>query len=167
MREYEIVYILDSNLDQDAVDAKLEAFHAALGGEITSVDHWGVRQLAYPIQKSQTGYYVIVHVATHPEALPEFERLLKLDEEAMRYLIVLNEGQPASGASVLAELPVIALRKRAKRKPAGLVRRRDESGETKRRGRAACAQAEEAGGARSRERRGILGAAGVSGGPGR
>ena len=109
MREYEIVYILDSNLDQDAVDAKLEAFHAALGGEITSVDHWGVRQLAYPIQKSQTGYYVIVHVATHPEALPEFERLLKLDEEAMRYLIVLNEGQPASGASVLAERPVQAV----------------------------------------------------------
>ena len=109
MREYEIVYILDSNLDQDAVDAKLEAFHAALGGEITSVDHWGVRQLAYPIQKSETGYYVVVHVSAHPEALPEFERLLKLDEETMRYLIVLNEGQPASGASVLAERPVQAV----------------------------------------------------------
>ncbi len=103
MREYEIVYILDSTLDQDSVDAKLEVFHAALGGEIATVDHWGVRQLAYPIRKSQTGYYVIAHVAADPAGLPEFERLLKLDEETMRYLVVLNEGQPTTGASVLAE----------------------------------------------------------------
>ncbi len=103
MREYEIVYILDSTLDQDSVDAKLEVFHAALGGEVATVDHWGVRQLAYPIRKSQTGYYVIVHVAADPAGLPEFERLLKLDEETMRYLVVLNEGQPTTGASVLAE----------------------------------------------------------------
>lgn len=103
MREYEIVYILDSTLDQDAVNAKLEAFHAALGGEVTTLDHWGVRQLAYPIRKSQTGYYVIVHVTADPTGLPEFERLVKLDEETMRYLVVLNEGQPTTGASVLAE----------------------------------------------------------------
>jgi small subunit ribosomal protein S6 len=103
MREYEVVYVLDPTLEQEAVDEKLESFHAALGGEITAVDHWGVRRLAYPILKSRTGYYVIVHVTTDPVALTEFERLLKLDEETMRYLIVLNEGQPMSGASVLAE----------------------------------------------------------------
>ena len=103
MREYEIVYILDSVLSQEAVDAKLETFHAVLGGEVTAVDHWGVRQLAYPIVKSGTGYYVVVQVTTDPVGLPEFERLLKLDEETMRYLLVLNEGQPTSGASVLAE----------------------------------------------------------------
>ena len=108
MREYEIVYILDSTLDQDAVNAKLEAFHAALGGEVTTLDHWGVRQLAYPIQKSQTGYYVIVHVTADPTGLPEFERLVKLDEETMRYLVVLNEGQPTTGASVLAERAAVA-----------------------------------------------------------
>lgn len=109
MREYEIVYILDSTLDQDAVNAKLDAFHAALGGEVTTLDHWGVRQLAYPIQKSQTGYYVIVHVTADPTGLPEFERLVKLDEETMRYLVVLNEGQPTSGASVLAERAPVAM----------------------------------------------------------
>lgn len=103
MREYEVVYILDPTLEQEAVDGKLDAFHAVLGGEIAAVDHWGVRRLAYPIEKSQTGYYVIVHVTADPVALPEFERLLRLDEETMRYLVVLNEGQPTSGASVLAE----------------------------------------------------------------
>ena len=105
MRAYEIVYILDAALDQAAVNAKLETFHGTLGGEITAVDHWGVRQLAYPIRKASTGYYVIVQVSADPVALPEFERLLKLDEETMRYLVVLNEGLPTSGASVLAERP--------------------------------------------------------------
>lgn len=108
MRAYEIVYILDAALDQAAVDAKLETFHATLGGEITSVDHWGVRQLAYPIRKAATGYYVVVQVSADSTALPEFERLLKLDEETMRYLIVLNEGQSTSGASILAERPAPA-----------------------------------------------------------
>lgn len=105
MRAYEIVYILDPTLERDAVDQKIETFHATLGGEITTIDHWGVRHLAYPIQKSETGYYVIVQVTADPTALPEFERLLKLDEETTRYLVVLNEGQPTSGASVLADRP--------------------------------------------------------------
>lgn len=105
MRAYEIVYILDGALDQAAVDAKLETFHKTLGGEVTTVDHWGVRPLAYPIGKAGSGYYVIVQVTANPAALPEFERLLRLDEETMRYLLVLNEGQPTSGASVLADPP--------------------------------------------------------------
>lgn len=108
MRTYEVVYILDGALGQAAVDAKLETFHKALGGEITAVDHWGVRQLAYPIGKARTGYYVIVQVTADPAALPEYERLLRLDEETMRYLLVLNEGQPTSGASVLADPPAAA-----------------------------------------------------------
>lgn len=108
MRAYEIVHILDAALDQASVDAKLETFHATLGGEITAVDHWGVRQLAYPIGKATTGYYVVVQVTADPTALPEFERLLKLDEETMRYLVVLNEGQSTSGASILADRPAPA-----------------------------------------------------------
>ena len=105
MRAYEIVYILDASLERAAVDAKLEAFHAVLGGQVSTVDHWGVRQLAYPIDKAETAYYAVVHVEVDPTALPEFERRLRLDEETMRYLIVVNEGQPTSGASVLADPP--------------------------------------------------------------
>ena len=119
MRAYEIVYILDSALEREAVDAKLDAFHAVLGGRITAVDHWGVRQLAYPIRKARTGYYVIVHVDADPTALPEFERVVKLDEETARYLIVLNEGQPTGGASVLADRPPATAAPSAPEQPAG------------------------------------------------
>ncbi len=103
MRAYEVVYILDSSLDRASVESKIDALHGALGGEVTAVDHWGVRQLAYPIKKATTGCYVIAHVTVDPTALPEFERLLRLDEQVMRYLIVTNEGQPTSGVSLLAE----------------------------------------------------------------
>ena len=108
MRLYEVVYILDSALDEGAVTAKLESFHAlatSKGGEVTAVDHWGTRQLAYPIKRSKTGYYVIAQFTAEAEALPEFERILRLDEEVIRYLLVLNEGEPTSGLSVMAEVP--------------------------------------------------------------
>jgi len=106
MRLYEVVYILDPALEESAVTSKLEKFHAlatAQGGEVSAVDHWGGRQLAYPVKKQKAGYYVVAQFTAAAEALPEFERLLKLDEEVMRYLLVLNEGEPTSGHSIVAE----------------------------------------------------------------
>jgi len=106
MRLYEVVYILDPALEESAVTTKLETFHelaTAQGGEVAAVDHWGGRQLAYPVKKQTSGYYVVAQFTAAAEALPEFERLLKLDEEVMRYLLVLNEGEPTSGQSLVAE----------------------------------------------------------------
>jgi small subunit ribosomal protein S6 len=108
MRLYEIVYIMDPALDEAGVNAKLEKHHGGLtaaGAEILAVDHWGARQLAYPVRKHQTGYYVVAHFNGDPEMLREFERQLKLDEEVLRYLLVLNEGEPTNGLSLMAERP--------------------------------------------------------------
>jgi len=108
MRLYEVVYILDPALLEDAVTAKLEKFHAlatSRGGEVAAVDHWGVRQFAYPIKKLGSGYYIVAQFTAASDALPEFERLLKLDEEVVRYLLVLNDGEPTNGQSILAEVP--------------------------------------------------------------
>jgi len=107
MRLYEVVYILDPALDEGAATAKLEKFHGLAtsdGGEVSAVDHWGIRQLAYPIKRHKSGYYVVAQFTAAPGALPEFERLLKLDDEVMRYLLVLNEGEPTSGMSIMAEV---------------------------------------------------------------
>ncbi|MCY3810082.1 MAG: 30S ribosomal protein S6 [Gemmatimonadetes bacterium] len=101
MRRYEVVYIFDPVLEEGAVEEKLESFHAVLGGEVAKIDHWGARQLAYPIQKSRSGYYVVVRLSASPEALPEFERVVKLDQETLRYLVVMDEGLPTSGESIL------------------------------------------------------------------
>ena len=96
MRDYEIVYIFHPSLDEEKVNEKLDRFHGLLtgdrGGSVSAVDHWGQRQLAYPINDQTSGYYTVAHFTAPAEALPEFERLLKLDDELMRYLVVVNEG---------------------------------------------------------------------------
>ena len=108
MREYEIVYIFDPVMTEDQVNEKLEKFHKQItdaGGEITAVDHWGKRQLAYPINKKTSGYYVVVQFTADATALPEVERRLKLDEELVRYLIVLSEGEPTAPMSIATREP--------------------------------------------------------------
>ena len=110
MRLYEVVFIFDAVLDETAINEKLERYHELVigkEGEVTAVDHWGTRQLAYPVEKKKTGYYVVAQVNADPEALPEFERVLKLDESLLRYLVVLNEGEPTTGMSILAPRPIL------------------------------------------------------------
>jgi small subunit ribosomal protein S6 len=108
MRLYEIVYIFDASLDQDAINRRLEKYHglATTGsGAVNAVDHWGVRQLAYAIRRKRTGYYVVSQVTADPANLAEVERVLKLDEDLMRFLVVLNEGEPTNGMSIVAVRP--------------------------------------------------------------
>ena len=105
MRDYEIVYIFDSAVDRSVIDQKLQRFDqlatADAGGEVLAVEHWGKRQLAYPIKKHDNGYYVVVQFRTVADSLPEFERAIKLDEDVLRYLLVLSEGElPTPGSSV-------------------------------------------------------------------
>ena len=109
MRLYEVVYIFDAVMDEAAINEKLERYHALVTeseGEVTAVDHWGSRQLAYPVEKKKAGYYVVAQFNGDPNALPEFERALKLDETILRYLVVLNEGEPTNGMSILAPRPL-------------------------------------------------------------
>ncbi len=104
MRDYEVVYIFKSALGTEDIDARLQRYHekilAAEGSEITAVEHWGKRQLAYPIDRNENGYYVVAQFSTEPGALPEFERLLKLDDEVLRHLVVLSEGELAVPVSL-------------------------------------------------------------------
>lgn len=109
MRDYEIVYIFDSALPEESITEKLERYHGLLtsaeGTEVTAVDHWGKRQLAYPIEGKPNGYYVVAQLRTDTGSLPEFERALKLDDEVLRYLIVLHEGEPTAPMSLSTREP--------------------------------------------------------------
>lgn len=107
MRDYEAVYIFDSSLEEERINEKLDRYHGLLsgngGGQITAVDHWGRRQLAYPIQDRDNGYYVVSHFQAAAERLPEYERILQLDEELLRYLIVINEGELSTSIAPVEE----------------------------------------------------------------
>ena len=95
MRDYEIVYIFRSSLTSEEIEAKLERYHAIISadgpGEVTASVHWGKRQLAYPIQKQPNGYYVVAQFTSAPDPLQELERVLKLEDDILRYLIVIAE----------------------------------------------------------------------------
>jgi len=94
-RQYEVVYIFDSALEEAAINEKLARFNALIqqsGTEAPQVNHWGKRTLAYSIKRHETGYYVVTKFETNPTALPEFERAIKLDEGVLRHLVVMNEG---------------------------------------------------------------------------
>lgn len=95
MRDYEIVYIFRSSLTSEEIEGKLERYHSIITtegeGEITASAHWGKRPFAYPIKKQRNGYYVVVQFSANPASLQELERVLKLEEDVLRYLIVLSE----------------------------------------------------------------------------
>jgi small subunit ribosomal protein S6 len=108
VRDYEVVYIFDTQLPEDQVAERLDRYHGLLtgdGAEITAIDHWGRRQLAYPIRKQMAGNYVVAQFRSGTDQLPEYERLLKLDEGLLRYLIVLHEGEPTAPMSIATRAP--------------------------------------------------------------
>lgn len=93
MRDYEVVYIFRPTLEADQVDQKLDSFHQRLEGEISAVEHWGKRQLAFEIQGERNGYYVVAQFEAAPASLSEFEQGLKRDDDLIRHLVVLSEGE--------------------------------------------------------------------------
>jgi small subunit ribosomal protein S6 len=91
MRDYELAFIVRPNVDDTGVTAvvdKVSQFVKSANGEVASVDVWGRRNLAYPINNHREGIYVLFQAKMSPSALTELERNLKLSEEIIRYLLV-------------------------------------------------------------------------------
>ena len=76
-RQYEAVYVFDSTLEDAAINEKLGRFHDLLGnpGDL-QLNHWGRRQLAYPIGRREAGYYVVARFGAETTTLPEYERAI-------------------------------------------------------------------------------------------
>ncbi|MCY9509106.1 30S ribosomal protein S6 [Paenibacillus larvae] len=91
MRKYEIMYIIRPDIEQDQVQATVEKFQGIItnnGGEITKHDVMGKRRLAYEIKKFRDGHYVLVNFIAEPEVVKELDRVMKISDEIIRYLIV-------------------------------------------------------------------------------
>ncbi|CAH1220987.1 MULTISPECIES: 30S ribosomal protein S6 [Paenibacillus] len=89
MRKYEVMYIIRPDIEQEAVQAAVEKFQGVIsnGGEITKHDVQGKRRLAYEIKKFRDGVYVLVNFTAEPAVVTELERLMKISDEVIRYLI--------------------------------------------------------------------------------
>ena len=105
MREYELMIVLDPNLEDSAVEAlntRIQTLVSQRGGAIQSVESWGRKRLAYPIRRFRDGVYVLSRLQLPPEAAADVERMLKLTESVIRYLLVRAEGLPATPAPARA-----------------------------------------------------------------
>lgn len=91
MREYELFYMIKTDITEEQTEAVIEKFNGILtreGAEVTAVDKWGKRKLAYVIDKKyREGYYVLVKFNGTPAAVKEADRLLKIDDNVLRHMI--------------------------------------------------------------------------------
>ncbi|WZL73119.1 30S ribosomal protein S6 [Clostridiaceae bacterium 35-E11] len=90
MRRYEAMFILKSNLEEERKNELVEKFKSIVeaDGEIESVDVWGNRKLAYPINKMNEGYYVLMTFKANADVPKELDRNLKISDDVMRHLTV-------------------------------------------------------------------------------
>lgn len=91
MRAYELTFIVNPELDESAFNEIVERVKSWItdsGGEITNIDFWGNRKLAYEINKQTEGNYVLLKVNLEPTFCAELERNLGLAEPVMRYLLI-------------------------------------------------------------------------------
>ena len=94
MNQYEALYIIVPNQDEEGVKASVEKFKGiveANGGEIVAIDEWGKKRLAYAIDYKTEGYYVLMSFSCAPELPKELERNFKNDEAILRYLVTRKD----------------------------------------------------------------------------
>lgn len=89
MTNYEVMFIIDPALEDEKKEATIEAVKEIIAseGEVGNVDVWGIRKLAYPIQKKTEGYYVVIEFKAQPTLPKELDRRLKISDNVMRHLI--------------------------------------------------------------------------------
>ena len=91
MALYESVIIGRQDLTPGQFETLLEKFIAVIQsfkGEIKKRENWGIRNLAYKINKNRKGHYTLLNIDGPPEAIKEYERLMRLDEDIIRFLTI-------------------------------------------------------------------------------
>ena len=91
MALYESVIIGRQDLTPSLFETLLEKFITVIQsfkGEIKKRENWGIRNLAYKINKNRKGHYMLLNIEAPPEAIQEYERLMRLDEDIIRFLTI-------------------------------------------------------------------------------
>ncbi|PKQ23923.1 MAG: 30S ribosomal protein S6 [Actinobacteria bacterium HGW-Actinobacteria-5] len=91
MRKYEVVVIIDPDVDDRQVSGLLDKPLAGLtkaGGTVDNIDVWGRRRLAYDIRKKSEGIYAVINVTAEPAVVKELDRQFTLNEQIMRTKVI-------------------------------------------------------------------------------
>ena len=90
INNYETIFVINPSLDEGATKAVVEKFKTLIeqNGTVESVDEWGKRRLAYPINYITEGYYVLVNFASEAQFPAELERIYKITDDIIRSIVV-------------------------------------------------------------------------------
>jgi small subunit ribosomal protein S6 len=94
VQKYECVFILRADQPEAEMSRRVERVGAIVGehdGKITLQDHWGVRKLAYEIEKQTKGDYMLLRFESEGPAVAEIDRYLRQDDQVLRHLVVVDE----------------------------------------------------------------------------
>ncbi|MBO6289556.1 MAG: 30S ribosomal protein S6 [Alphaproteobacteria bacterium] len=94
MANYESVLIARQDLGASQVNALVEELTGVIkaeGGEVVKIDNWGLKNLAYRVKKNRKGYYVLLDIVAPAQAITEYERRVRLNEDVIRYMTVRVE----------------------------------------------------------------------------
>ncbi|HHU53763.1 MAG TPA: 30S ribosomal protein S6 [Clostridiaceae bacterium] len=92
-RKYELLYVLNPAIGEDALDSLNQRIQDLIAsqGEILEIDVWGRRRLAYEIEDETEGYYVLINFKSEPDFPIEVNRILRITDNVLRYLVTTVE----------------------------------------------------------------------------
>lgn len=91
MKKYEIMYIVRSNLEQEAIAKEIKNVNEIFSkndSKVLETKEWGLKELAYEIEKMRKGYYVVLTVEATKQAIDEFNRVVGYNENIIRHIVV-------------------------------------------------------------------------------
>ena len=90
INKYETIFVIDASLPEEQITALTDKFKAMIeaNGKIESVDVWGKRRLAYPINYKTEGYYVLVNFSSEAEFVAELERVYNITDGMLRTIVI-------------------------------------------------------------------------------
>lgn len=93
INKYETIMVINPTFEEEKIEATVEKFKALISanGEITNVDVWGKRKLAYEIDDLTEGYYVLVEFSAKPEFPAELERVYKITDGIIRDIVIKKD----------------------------------------------------------------------------
>ena len=98
MNLYETIFIVNSELDEESNRAVIDKFKTMIesAGRLEALEEWGKRRLAYPIKDMTDGYYVLAKYRAPAEFPRELERVLKITDDILKFLIIRKEEKPSA-----------------------------------------------------------------------
>ncbi len=94
VRPYEVLVVINPQLEDEAAEALVEKIQSVItagGGEIEKLDKWGKKRLAYEVKGFTEGIYVVINFKGEPAAAAELERIMKITDEILRYLLIRRD----------------------------------------------------------------------------